>query len=832
MLSASARVVRNRPKRETIPRIGFNRSGSWNTWVLAAMAAIPVMLLRLHATTTPVWLISEYIVLVSLTAVVHWYCDHSWRTRGIVPFKSSPLVLILLGALLIIAPWIHSYVQRRLLGGLGEATELVWLSMLQYAALWQAAVAKSSRDEWLSFLLSCFLSLFGVATSDRAYMIGVVAPFGLLASWWLLVKYWQSVSRGFIAKSTVPLLTVRFSIIAVSLLVTSLIGLLAWTAGSSIQALDGFMPTSGGKGGSDPAARQGVGDGDMLVAAKDQAYSFGPVESDLFLESHAPSLYDLFSDLYGEPQKPNKDRTRTIALANETLGDQKHGSETKQKSREFDTLRKSPDRKMESKPKGNDSSCLLHVIGESPLLLRQQSYDFFDGRTWMHSDDVHLDRANATPSLVQLNEKPWIQVASYGEEVTWGIRDRVTIKIINLKSDRVPTPSSTTHVHIDKVDQPDFLGWSKDGQLTMPGHDFIPQLTVMHLLYKTPTLHRLRLQQDSVSFISHSTSTTAGRQSWLHRYMELPASSVDYDAMIERLLEPTPAMIRERWTKWQLIEGIVHAMRRRIKIDPNAVPPEDCDDLLAYVFETESAPDYLVATATACLVRSLGVPCRLATGFYVRPERYDTRMRLTEVAKEDLHTWVEVYCHGAWIPVEPSGGYAIPREELTWTQYALESLWWCRTWILTHPWYVLSWLLGIGFLVVCRCSIANLCISALLLPSLLLPVRFHVICTLWLLRLRCWLAGRSIPRRWTIAQFLKQELQNVRSLRQEDTNTFIGYVQRIAYAKPSIADAYLRQHDLTVKRVCLWILVYGLVRPLLGDRRSLMGRSPLQTQAV
>ncbi|MBU6176107.1 MAG: transglutaminase-like domain-containing protein, partial [Planctomycetes bacterium] len=487
------------------------------------------------------------------------------------------------------------------------------------------------------------------------------------------------------------------------------------------------MPTSGGKGGSDPAARQGVGDGDMLVAAKDKAYSFGPVESDLFLESHAPSLYDLFSDLYGEPQKPNKDRTRTIALANETLGDQKHGSETKKKGREFDTLRKSPDRKMESKPKGNDASCLLHVIGESPLLLRQQSYDFFDGRTWTHSEDVHHDRTNATPSLIQLNEKPWIQVASYGEEVTWGIRDRVTVKIINLKSDRVPMPSSTTHVHIDKVDQPDFLGWSKDGQLTMPGHDFIPQLTVMHLLYKTPTLHRLRLQQDSVSSISHSTSATSGRQSWLHRYMECPASTVDCDAMIDRLLESTPAMIREKWTKWQTIEGVVQAMRRRIKIEPSAVPPEDCEDLLSYAFETEVAPDYLVATATACLIRSLGVPCRLATGFYVRPERYDARMRMTEVAKEDLHTWVEVYCHGTWIPVEPSQGYAIPREELTWSQFALESLWWCRTWILTHPWYVLSWLLGIVFLVVWRCSIANVCISALLLPSLLFPIRIHVV---------------------------------------------------------------------------------------------------------
>ncbi len=63
-----------------------------------------------------------------------------------------------------------------------------------------------------------------------------------------------------------------------------------------------IMPTSGGSSYAQRGARSGVGDGDALVAAQQNANSFGNVDTDLFVDSPEPSLYDMFSEQFGEPR--------------------------------------------------------------------------------------------------------------------------------------------------------------------------------------------------------------------------------------------------------------------------------------------------------------------------------------------------------------------------------------------------------------------------------------------------------------------------------------------------------------------------------------------------
>ena len=66
------------------------------------------------------------------------------------------------------------------------------------------------------------------------------------------------------------------------------------------------MPTSGGTDWNDPDARSGVGDGDNEVAASEHPESVGFTESEVYLETDRPSLYDAFNETYGEPFKPKK----------------------------------------------------------------------------------------------------------------------------------------------------------------------------------------------------------------------------------------------------------------------------------------------------------------------------------------------------------------------------------------------------------------------------------------------------------------------------------------------------------------------------------------------
>ena len=436
---------------------------SWGTWSLAAVASFAIFLLRLQATVTPVSLVVEYVGILLITAIVLAYSSSFIGSRvrsnastsgtygNLSPRgeKQRKSLWLAGGGMVIVIPWVHSFVQRIVFGGAGEATELVWLAMLQTAALWQASVSTTARQDWISFLLSCFLMLFGVTTSDRLGMIYIVVPFGFMAAWWLLHQYWQSVARGFVAKSTVPLVRLRLGIMAVLVCLTGLLGLVAWSSGGVFGALDGFMPTSGGKGGSDPAARQGVGDGDMLVAAKDQAYSFGPVESDLFLDSQSPSLYDIATEVYGEPTPIKRQYSRAIALDQDTKVGKDQSIEAKKQGREFSAMRKPVDKSLASLPKSSSSKAVLQLIGSAPVHLTQQCYDHFDGIQWTQSDDVDLQPLLVTPQLDAISDKPWMKIAHHQSDLTWSVRERITLKVINVKTNRVATPPLVTHIHID-----------------------------------------------------------------------------------------------------------------------------------------------------------------------------------------------------------------------------------------------------------------------------------------------------------------------------------------------------------------------------------------------
>jgi protein-glutamine gamma-glutamyltransferase len=814
---------------------------SWGTWSLAVLASVSILMLRMQGSLTSVWLLSEYIGVLLISVAAHWY----WGSRDLedkrlsngskTPFHGDKRsnggkrwltpksISTLFGLGLILLPWTLNLIQRRFFGASGEATELIWLAMLQYAAIWQASVSTTSRQDWISFLLSCFLMLFGVTTSDRSGMILIVAPFGLMAAWWLLAQYWQKVSKGFVASQSVPLVRLRLGVITILVGLSAALGTLALRNGYQIVALDGFMPTSGGQQRGDSSARQGVGDGDMLVAAKDQAYTFGPVDSDLFLDSQAPSLYDLMSEMYGEPTFRKREYSRAISLENEIMEAKEEGSESKQKGREFSALRTPAKRGDPSQPKSTHSRAILHVIGATPHHLRQECYDHFDGIEWTHSPSLNHRMTSSRAKIVESGGKPWMSLASHADELAWPVKERMTVKVINMKSSRVPSPSMLSHIHIDKVDQEDFFEWSPDGQITMPNRPYIPQLTVLHILYQTPCLEALRTPGHPFSRISHRVeraepskensepAAAEPKTSWIHRYLQLPTTAIDLREYRSQLLSKTPQSIAERWTDWQRVEGIVDGIRQEFRVNRDALPDENCDDVLEFVLKGKSGPDYLIATAAVALLRDMGIPCRLVNGFYCKPERYDIKSGLTEVLPEDLHTWVEVYCHGSWLPVEPCNTYAKPREMRSWRQWAIESAWWMHDVVVTSPIQCAVAALSLIVCVVTRRRWLNILASLFVASTLVLPLPSQVTYTSNLLRFRQWLAGRRKPKDWTLTKWIEDELSAYAKMLRSDKMNFIAYMQLVAYA-PSNRIRHAEPSMLkSVQQVCRTIVLDGIL---------------------
>ena len=175
--------------------------------------------------------------------------------------------------------------------------------------------------------------------------MAVLAPVGGFAfagTLWLMLVYWEGLGPAMTAgsESRLPISGAAW--------VLGIVGVLAAVAAigpsRAATALAGLVPTSGGTDWSDPEARSGVGDGDNEVSASDHPESVGFTESEIYLETDRPSLYDSFNETYGEPLKPKK-QEKMIALGLQDVSEQKERpAENLQAGREFSAVRRKPSR--------------------------------------------------------------------------------------------------------------------------------------------------------------------------------------------------------------------------------------------------------------------------------------------------------------------------------------------------------------------------------------------------------------------------------------------------------------------------------------------------------
>jgi protein-glutamine gamma-glutamyltransferase len=85
--------------------------------------------------------------------------------------------------------------------------------------------------------------------------------------------------------------------------------------------------------------------------------------------------------------------------------------------------------------------------------------------------------------------------------------------------------------------------------------------------------------------------------------------------------------------------------------------PAGRDPVDWFLFDVKIGYCEQVATAETLMLRSLGIPARLATGYSTGT--YDPVLDQSVVRERDAHAWVEVWFpnHG-WVPVDPSPGFS------------------------------------------------------------------------------------------------------------------------------------------------------------------------------
>lgn len=589
-------------------------------------------------------------VALTLAIVVHFCMRPGSNWKG---HLLSALCLTLLVGLALL--W--DVIQRWLLDS-GNPFEILVALSLRNMMIGLVANSSNTRSQNFATLASCFLALFSTLWLMNGWTIALLLAYTIVGMWWLMGTYWDRLSGCFLSHSerSIPWLPVC-SMAALGGLAVLLI--LPLTGGPNYTtAIQGFLPSSGGSRWQDANANGGIGDGPQMVSAKDNASSFGPIESELFLESKMPSLYDVYNEFSEAPVKMKKNgRRKSIPLApSEMQPNHQRRGVNKQAGREFSTVR----RKKQKTPETNDlrSTDLLQVVGRVPVHLGLYTYDLWDGRTLSTSI-----REDPRPLLFDVNSedgKGWVRFAGMGNVDLIGHRDRHELRVINLKTDRIPSPPNISGVHIDKLHTEKFFKTTEDGMLGLDMKS-IPQLTVFHV----ESLQRSSsdLPKLVVSKVDEGTATT-----------------------------DTSRLARE-WTDgiqrgWPQVEAISDHLRQEYLLDREAMLPEEIEDGVAhFLLEAKQGPDYLFATSAALLLRSLGYETRVVSGFYANAENYHHKLRLTSVGADDAHFWVEVlssyhdsssrigslYQH-RWIAFDASPGYEVLlAPDSLWSQLLMQA---------------------------------------------------------------------------------------------------------------------------------------------------------------
>jgi hypothetical protein len=96
--------------------------------------------------------------------------------------------------------------------------------------------------------------------------------------------------------------------------------------------------------------------------------------------------------------------------------------------------------------------------------------------------------------------------------------------------------------------------------------------------------------------------------------------------------------------------------RYRYTLDLPRVPAGR-DPVDWFLFDVKTGYCEQFATAETLMLRSLGIPARLATGYATGD--YDPVLNQAVVREHDAHAWVEVWFSGhGWVPVDPTPGVA------------------------------------------------------------------------------------------------------------------------------------------------------------------------------
>lgn len=366
---------------------------------------------------------------------------------------------------------------------------------------------------------------------------------------------------------------------------------------------------------------------------------------------------------------------------------------------------------------------LPSLVGMPPdhLRLRGQTLSTFDGQRWMHRPGEFEPASDLSPgATLRLDEggpaRPWMHAGETAEERL--------VQEITLDTGAPP--------QIFGQSRPVLFSMPQNLRLTIQLNDYGNWARLVDVTRVTdPVTYRIESVANDQVGVEPLTAAEPGRwkpvpiradadPAWVAEQMRLRFYQVGRAARA----------LHEHYTgrqRWGEHAGPIQALALRWAAEAGAQDPVSVANAIArrfhreftYTLEPEVAtPDFPIegfltqtrqghceyfATAMVLMLRTLGIPARLATGYYTR--EWNATGRFFVVRESHAHAWVEMFAPhaergelpvlggrpgGTWIPYDPTPPGGLPREaSLTAWQRLLHWLDAHR-----HSWY--RWVIDLG----------------------------------------------------------------------------------------------------------------------------------------
>lgn len=618
-----------------------------------------------------------------LWAVLRHVAFKSARTRPPGPGAFHAAVLVAAAALVA-----TDLLGPRLLG-LPAPAEVVLLVGLRavMTALVVAGLASTvgeSRPDYAQRASACacalapFLMLAAASMCDASARKLIVLSCVVGGVACLLIRQWLRAHGPRFRPVRVVANTAIFSLV----ILTSLVATLAVGNADDAHWFErGFAPTSGGVGIGSDTARSGLGEGPDQALGSNDPQSTGFDLGEIFVNSEEPSLYDAFTETFGEPRPP-RDGHKLLSLDSSRL--KMSAERLEQDLRNGRTL--AIQRQMPSGPKADRKhgvDAILLVKADGPQHLRLAIYDeYLDGhwfpglfpwtvaplRVLPADAPPPTARADATtdtdrPYVPPPLQRNWLEFLDAPVSPALGGITQTQIRIGNLGGHTLPLGSNTIAFRLGLVDEISWFRGSGKWLVKLAARP-IPPGAVLDLRSR-PMDPRLR-----------------------HRDRPMRNTGLPVDP-VECLIRPWALRLTSHTPDpWEQVDAIVSAARNlgqyqrqspstpfhpqptlshlttRPAGDANdtlALPDPDTDPVLHFIAHGGPACAIDYASTTALALRSLGFRVRLAAGFYANPDRLDPRSGLIPVTAADAHVWVEIATDdGAWVILEPTPTFLPP----------------------------------------------------------------------------------------------------------------------------------------------------------------------------